>query len=89
MTMPNIRTFRPEHTHEDGIEICDETNQKLGFHSATPTVQRANAAQKKLIYNLTAQSTTADIAEEIRKLTILTNELRDALTEKGIIKGSE
>lgn len=27
--------IRPEHTHPDGVKICDESGQKLGFHGAT------------------------------------------------------
>jgi hypothetical protein len=81
--------IRPEHTHPDGVQICDEAAQKLGFHGATPTAQRANEAQKKLVCNLTAQSPTQELVAEIQSLVNLTNELRDALVEKGLIKGSE
>jgi hypothetical protein len=47
---------------------------KVGFHGATPTVQRANANQ----------ATAADLASVIT----LANELRAALVEKGLIKGA-
>jgi hypothetical protein len=47
---------------------------KVGFHGATPTAQRANAYQ----------AAATDLATVIT----LANELRAALVEKGIIKGS-
>ena len=87
--MKKMRIIRPEHIHPDGVQICDCAEQKLGFHGATPTVQRSGKVQEKLVSNLTAQATTADIAEKIKRLTLLVNELRDALVEKGIIKGSD
>lgn len=72
------KTIRPEHTHEGGLLICDdEYPQKLGFHGAEPTVQRSGAIQAKLADNATLAQTVA-----------LVNELRDALVEKGLIKGS-
>ena len=87
--MKRMIIIRPEHTHPDGIEICDGAVQKLSFHGATPMPQRANANQKKLVCNLTAQSSTQELVAEIQSLVNLTNELRDALVEKGLIKGSE
>lgn len=76
----DILSIRPEHTHPGGLEICDDgsdgNEQKLGFFGATPTIQRANAAQARLADNAT-------LAQAI----VLVNELRDALVEKGIIKG--
>lgn len=73
----NIKTIRPEHTHEDGLLLCDDTEQKLGFHGATPTVQRKGVIQSRL-------PDGATVAQAV----VLINELRDALVEKGIIKGS-
>lgn len=87
--MKRMIIIRPEHTHPDGVKICDESTQKLGSHGATPTVKRAGASQQKLVCNLTAQSSTAELVAEIQSLTNLANELRDALVEKGLIKGSE
>lgn len=48
-------------------------SSKVGFHGATPTLQRAGAAQ----------SAATDLASVIT----LANELRAALVEKGMIKG--
>ncbi len=81
--------IRPEHTQPDGLLVCDEPEQKLGFFGTPPTSQRSGKVQEKVMCNLTAQSSTADVAKEIKALTNLVNELRDALVEKGIIKGSE
>ena len=77
----DIYRIRPEHTHEGGLQICDDgtdgTVQKLGFFGKTPTVQRKGAVQAKLTDNATLVQTVA-----------LVNELREALVEKGLIKGS-
>lgn len=70
-------TIRPEHTHPGGLLLCDDESQKLGFHGAEPTLQRSGAVQAKLAANATLPDTVA-----------LVNELRDALVEKGLIKGS-
>ena len=64
-----------------GLQICDDgfdgTVQKLGFFGVAPTVRRANANQAKL-------EDSAQLAQVI----VLVNELREALVEKGLIKGS-
>lgn len=76
----DILTIRPEHTHSGGLQICDDgsdgTPQKLGFFGVEPTPQRANADQAKLADNAT-------LPQAVKLL----NEIRDALVEKGIIKG--
>ncbi len=76
----DILTIRHEHTHSGGLQICDDgadsTVQKLGFFGAEPTPQRANADQARLPENAT-----------LTQVVKLLNELRDALVEKGIIKG--
>ena len=77
----DIYRIRPEHTHGGGQQICDDgsdgTVQKLGFFGVAPTVQRANANQAKL-------EDSATLAQVI----VVVNELREALVEKGLIKGS-
>ena len=64
------------------MQICDDgadgTEQKLGFFGVEPTPQRANADQARL-------ADDATLAAAVK----LINELRDALVEKGIIKGEE
>jgi hypothetical protein len=57
-----------------GTTLSRRIDQKLGFHGATPTIQRASADQAA--------------ATDPTSTMTLTNELRAALVEKGIIKGS-
>ena len=77
----DIYRIRPEHTHGGGLQICDDgsdgTVQKLGFFGVAPTVQRANANQAKL-----------EASAQLAQVIVLVNELREALVEKGLIKGS-
>lgn len=77
----DILRIRPEHTHSGGLQICDNGAdgfvQKLGFFGVAPTVQRKGTAQAKLAGDATLAQTIA-----------LVNELREALVEKGLIKGS-
>ena len=77
----DIYRIRSEHTHGSGLQLCDDgsdgTVQKLGFFGVAPTVQGTNANQAKL-------EDSAQLAQVI----VLVNELREALVEKGLIKGS-
>ena len=77
----DIYRIRPAHTHGGGLQICDAgsdgTIQKHGLFGVAPTIQRANANQAKL-------EDSAQLAQVI----VLVNELREALVEKGLIKGS-
>jgi hypothetical protein len=56
------------------VQVGAATTSKVGFHGATPTPQRSNADQ----------AAATDLASVI----VLANELRAALIEKGLIKGS-
>ncbi|MBX3744192.1 MAG: hypothetical protein IT581_03930 [Verrucomicrobiales bacterium] len=56
------------------VQMGAGTSSKVGFHGAAPSAQRANADQ----------AAATDLASVIT----LTNELRAALVEKGLIKGS-
>jgi hypothetical protein len=55
------------------VQMGAAASSKVGFHGATPTAQRANAAQ----------AAATDLASVIT----LANELRAALVEKGVIAG--
>jgi len=55
------------------VQVGAAASLKVGFHGATPTVQRATANQ----------AAATDLASVIT----LANELREALLEKGLIKG--
>lgn len=72
-----------------GYKVGSAADQKIGFHGATPSVQRAGAAQASVAttaptnsspYGFTQAQATAIIA--------LLNEIQAALVEKGLIKGS-
>jgi hypothetical protein len=68
-----------------GTKIGTATTQKLAFHNATPVVQRAGAAQGAVVAITGGESPTE---AEHNLVVTLVNELRAALVEKGIIKGS-
>jgi hypothetical protein len=68
-----------------GTKIGTATTQKVAFHNATPVIQRAGAAQAALVAITGGESPTE--AEHNLVITLV-NELRAALVEKGIIKGS-
>ncbi len=77
----DIILIRHEHTHQGGLMLCDDgadgVEQKLGFFGATPVVQRSSDDQAEL-------TSTATLAQVIT----LVNEVRTALVELGLIKGS-
>lgn len=55
------------------VQLGAGASAKLGFHGATPTVQRANANQAE--------------ATDLASVVTLANELRATLVEKGRIRG--
>ena len=73
-----------------GTKIATATTQKLGFHNATPVIQRTNANQAAV--DTTGATNTTPFgyttAAQANGIITLLNELRSALVEKGIIKGS-
>ena len=73
-----------------GTMIGTATTQKLGFHAATPVIQRASAAQASVVTTATTQTTPYGFATQAQGDAIVTlvNEIRAALVEKGLIKGS-
>ena len=74
-----------------GTKFSTTTLQKLAFHGSTPVVQRTNASQAAVGTTAATNDslaygfTTAGQADGI--ITLL-NEVRAALVEKGLIKGS-
>ena len=75
------------------ITVGAGTSAKVGFHGATPTAQRAGAAQTAVTYasqSITDPPTRAQVQALndglVAAITLL-NELRAAVVEKGIIKG--
>ncbi len=73
-----------------GLLIGNATSEKIGFHNSAPVIQRASAAQAAVI--TTAATNVAPYGfvtqAQADALVTLVNELRAALVEKGLIKGS-
>lgn len=87
-------TISPLPQQTDGVQINKTATEKLAFHGATPVVMRAGAAQAVVSTNALTVSgnyTEAEVtalATRASALTVLVNEIRAALVEKGIIKGA-
>lgn len=73
-----------------GTKIGTSTTQKFAFHNATPVVQRAGAAQEAVVTTAATNSTPYGFttAAQANSIVALVNELRAALVEKGLIKGT-
>lgn len=73
-----------------GTKLGTATTQKLAFHNSTPVIQRAGAAQSAAA--ATAATNVAPFgfttAAQADAIVTLVNEIRAALVEKGLIKGS-
>jgi hypothetical protein len=75
------------------ITVGAGTSAKVGFHGATPTPQRAGAAQAAVTYvsqTISDPPTRAEVQALndglVAAITLL-NELRAAAVEKGLVKG--
>jgi len=73
-----------------GSKIGTAIGQKLGFHGSTPVIQRTNANQTAVAATGATQTTPWGYSTEAQANAIITliNEIRAALVEKGLIKGS-
>lgn len=70
-----------------GTQIGTDTGQKIGFYNVTPIIQRSGAAQAAVVG--TADGTySANEVTLINDIVTLVNEVRQALVNIGIIKGS-
>ncbi|MCL4193977.1 MAG: hypothetical protein KJZ87_19725, partial [Thermoguttaceae bacterium] len=75
------------------ITVGAGTSANVGLHGATPTAQRAGAAQASVTYasqTIIDPPTRADVQvlnDGLVAAVTLLNELRAAVVEKGIIKG--
>jgi hypothetical protein len=73
-----------------GSKLGTATTDKIAFHNSTPVAQRAGAAQAAVSTtgstNITPYGFTTSAQADA--IVTLVNELRAALVEKGIIKGS-
>lgn len=73
----------------NGYHVGTGTDQKVGFHGAAPTAQRAGAAQAAVVTTAPTNSTPYGFTEaQATAIIALLNELRAALVAKGIIKGA-
>lgn len=94
--MADVHIIDPLPTQPDGVLLGSTTTKKFAFHGATPVAQRASANQTALptqeIEGADGDAPTkaeyATAVARINALTVLVNELRAALVEKGLIKGS-
>lgn len=73
-----------------GLKVGTATAQKLGFHNATPVIQRAGAAQAAVGTTAATQTNPWGFSTQAQADAIVTlvNEIRAALVEKGLIKGA-
>ncbi len=76
-------------THPDGQVIGAAAASKVALHGATPVSQRASAAQAAVATTAPTNTTPYGYSQEqATAILTLLNEIRAALVEKGIIKGS-
>lgn len=73
-----------------GTKIGTGTSQKIAFHGSTPVIQRAGAAQAAVATTAATNTTPFGYTTQAQADAIVTlvNEIRAALVQKGIIKGS-
>lgn len=71
-----------------GIRITGSYNSKLAFFGGTPCIQRKGAAQAAITAADADETWGAGEATLANACTVLNNELRAALVEKGLIKGA-
>lgn len=71
-----------------GYRITGSYNAKLAFYGATPCIQRKAAAQAAITASDADGTWGAGEATLANACTVLVNELRAALVEKGLIKGA-
>ncbi len=73
-----------------GLMIGPKAESKVGFHGVAPAAQRAGAAQVAVATTGATNTTPYGFttAAQANALVALANELRAAMVEKGLIKGS-
>jgi uncharacterized protein YkwD len=71
-----------------GYKIGTAADQKVGFHGATPAVQRAGAAQAAVATTAPTNASPYGFTQaQAAALIALVNEMRAVLVEKGLMKG--
>lgn len=74
---------------DDGHTFGQDTADLVSFHGVTAVAQRASAAQAAVADTAATSSTPFGYSEaQANAIVTLLNEIRAALVEKGIIKGS-
>lgn len=73
-----------------GTKIGTDTTQKFAFHNSTPVVQRSGSAQAAVATTASTQTTPYGYSTQAQAdgIVVLVNEIRAALVEKGLLKGS-
>lgn len=72
-----------------GSKLGTAAAEKLGFHGATPVVQRAGAAQAAVVTTAATNSTPYGYSQaQADAIVALLNEIRATLVAKGLMKGS-
>lgn len=74
----------------DGQSLGQSATDLVSLHNATPTAQRAGAAQTAVVTTGATNSTPYGFttAAQADSIVTLLNEVRAALVAKGIIKGA-
>lgn len=70
-----------------GIQICEATNEEVGFFGVPPVQQPSGSAQGE-VSGTASGAYTANEQALLNNLTTLTNAIRLALVSLGVIKGS-
>jgi hypothetical protein len=71
-----------------GTKLGTATDQKLGFHNSTPTIQRAGAAQAQVATTGAALLSYGYTEAQANGIVALLNEIQAVLVENGLMKGS-
>lgn len=71
-----------------GESIGNNATEPVGFHGATPSTQRAGAAQAAVVTTASATGQYGYTQAQADSIVALLNEIRAALVAKGLIKGS-
>lgn len=89
--METITTSNKRQSPElpDGTVLGQSAASLVALHGATPVIQRTNAAQAAVVTTTPTNSTPYGFTlAQATAIIALVNELRAAMVEKGMIKGS-
>lgn len=91
-----LHIITPPPTHPDGLQICENADDKLGFFGKAPVVQPAGAGQAAVSAAAIAVAAGANptkaeydaLVTRFNALTVLVDNLRTASVNTGLIKGA-